>query len=96
MKGLEHQLDDLHEKHQDLLHSYSRQSEEMSKLNARIHELSSEIEILRSTNDASLGEMLTRDKLESVPYYFGPDYCFDGGPVDTMSHCAFPPLDDST
>jgi hypothetical protein len=41
VKGLKHQLEDLHQKHQDLLQSYTRKSDKV--LNVRIQELKSEI-----------------------------------------------------
>ncbi|GAD95284.1 predicted protein [Paecilomyces variotii No. 5] len=67
VKGLEHQLRDLHEKHQSLLHSYSRQADEVRRLNERIKSLSVELDILR-TNEMSLNESLLPDKFDVVPY----------------------------
>lgn len=74
VKGLENQLRDLHEKHQALLHSYSRQADEVRRLNERIKTLSVELDLLRA-NEMSLAETLVPDKFDAVAYphfVYGP------------------------
>jgi len=99
VKGLEHQLEDLHDKHQDLLQSYSRQADEVAKLNSRIHELSSEIEMLRTQSDVSFSELLTPEKFDAVPgsdmLYSGPEYYFDKGVMESNSDFSLNHLDDA-
>lgn len=99
VKGLEHQLEDLHEKHQDLLQSYSRQADEVAKLNSKIAELASEIDMLRSQSDVSFSELLTPEKFDAVPgsdmLYSGPEYYFDKGVMDENSDFSLSHLDDA-
>ena len=99
MKGLEHQLEDLHDKHQDLLQSYSRQAGEVSKLNARIQELQTEIDVLRTSNDLSFGDLMTPDKFDAVPgsdmLYSGPEYYFDKGVMNGHPELHLNHLDDA-
>jgi hypothetical protein len=99
VKGLEHQLEDLHEKHQDLLQSYSRKADEVVKLNARIQELNSEIEALRTSSDLSFSDFLAPDKFDAVPgsdmYYSGPECYFDKNAVDRNSEFALSQLEDT-
>jgi len=99
VKGLEHQLEDLHDKHQDLLHTYTRQNNEVSKLNSRILELQSQIEMLRSSNEVSFSELLTPEKFDAVPgsdmLYSGPEYYFDKGVMDANSGYSLNHLDDA-
>lgn len=64
VKSLEHQLEDLHEKHQDLLQSYSKQVDEVSRLNAKITELSAEINIVQNCQDADYGELMMPGKFD--------------------------------
>jgi AP-1-like factor len=78
VKGLEHQLEDLHEKHQDLLQSYTRQADEVTKLNHRIAELNSELQTLQSCTDQSFSELLTPDKFEKFDAFSGPDLFYNG------------------
>ena len=99
VKGLEHQLEDLHDKHQDLLQSYSRKADEVAKLNARIAELNSEIEALQTSPDLSFSDFLTPDKFDAVPgsdmYYSGPECYFDKTAVDLNSEFALSQLEDT-
>jgi len=99
VKGLEHQLEDLHDKHQDLLSSYSRQADEVSKLNARIQDLTSELEMIRSSNDMSFSELLTPEKFDAIPgsdmMYSGPEFYFDKGVMDPNSEFSLNQLDDA-
>jgi predicted nuclease with TOPRIM domain len=67
VKGLESQLQELHEKHQNLLQAYSRQGDEVTRLNQRIKELTSELELLRSASEMSFGNMLLPQKFDAVP-----------------------------
>ncbi|KAJ9293141.1 transcriptional regulator family: bZIP [Paecilomyces variotii] len=80
VKGLENQLRDLHEKHQALINSYSRQADEVRRLNERIKSLLVELDILR-TNEASLSESLFPDKYDVFPYpqalYAAPEPYYD-------------------
>ncbi|KAK2741833.1 hypothetical protein FQN55_008120 [Onygenales sp. PD_40] len=99
VKGLESQLHDLHSKHQDLIHNYSRQTEEVQRLNSRIRQLTSELDLLRTANDGSpFGEMLVPDKFDIVPYpnmsYSGPQYYFDKDAVKASGDLSFGPADD--
>ena len=99
VKGLEHQLEDLHDKHQDLIQSYSRKADEVAKLNSRIAELNSEIEALRTSSDLSFSDFLTPDKFDAVPgsdmYYSGPECYFDKNAVDLNSEFALSQLEDT-
>jgi len=102
VKGLEHQLEDLHEKHQDLLQSYTRQADEVSKLNNRISELTAELNALRSCQDQSFSEMLLPDKFDKFDafsahdmIYHGPDSYFDKHAVDLNSEFALHSFEDS-
>jgi len=98
VKGLENQLQDLHEKHQDLLHSYTRQAGEVQRLNDRITELTSELSLLRSSNDMSFSEMLTPAKFDLIPYpamtYSGPEYYFDKDAMKLNGEPSFIAVDD--
>jgi AP-1-like transcription factor len=78
VKGLEHQLEDLHEKHQDLLQSYTRQADEVTKLNDRIAELNAELQALQTCADQSFSELLTPDKFEKFDAFSGPDLFYSG------------------
>jgi len=102
VKGLEHQLEDLHEKHQDLLQSYTRQADEVSKLNGRISELTTQLHALRSCQDQSFSEMLLPDKFDKFDafsahgmMYNGPDCYFDKNAVDVNSEFALHSFEDS-
>jgi len=102
VKGLEHQLEDLHEKHQDLLQTYTRQADEVGKLNNRIAELSAELNALRTCQDQSFSEMLMPDKFDKFDafsahdmLYSGPDSYFDKNAVDINSEFALHSFEDS-
>ncbi|EXJ68634.1 uncharacterized protein A1O5_08428 [Cladophialophora psammophila CBS 110553] len=103
VKGLERQLEDLHEKHQDLLQSYTRQADEVTKLNGRIAELTAELNALRSCQDQSFSEMLMPDKFDKFDafsthdnmLYNGPDCYFDKNAVDLNSEFALHSFEDS-
>ncbi|EXJ55101.1 hypothetical protein A1O7_08026 [Cladophialophora yegresii CBS 114405] len=103
VKGLERQLEDLHEKHQDLLQSYTRQADEVSKLNGRISELTAELNTLRSCQDQSFSEMLMPDKFDKFDafstsdnmLYNGPECYFDKNAVDLNSEFALHSFEDS-
>lgn len=96
VKGLEHQLEDLHEKHQDLLQSYTRQADEVSKLNGRISELTSELSSLRSGQDQSFSEMLMPDKFDKFDAFSAHDMIyFDGKAADLDSEFALHSFEDS-
>ncbi|KAJ9611508.1 hypothetical protein H2200_004692 [Cladophialophora chaetospira] len=60
VKGLETQLELLHEKHQDLLCSYNKQSDSMMKLNRKIAKLKSDLQALKA---CSAEEMTRRDSM---------------------------------
>lgn len=102
VKGLEHQLEDLHEKHQDLLQSYNRQADEVSRLNGKISELTQELSALRNCSDQSFSEMLMPDKFDKFDafsahdmIYNGPDCYFDKNAVDLNSEFALHSFEDS-
>ncbi|KAK5064743.1 hypothetical protein LTR84_000577 [Exophiala bonariae] len=48
LKGLEYQLEHLNEKHQDLMQSYMKQSENVMKLNSRLAELRGQVKALKA------------------------------------------------
>jgi len=105
VKGLERQLEDLHEKHQDLLQSYTRQADEVSKLNGRISELTAELTALRSGPDQSFSEMLMPDKFDKFDkfdafsahdvLYNGSEGYFDKHAADLNSEFALHSFEDS-
>ncbi|KIW60985.1 hypothetical protein PV05_01157 [Exophiala xenobiotica] len=102
VKGLEVQLEDLHEKHQDLLQSYTRQADEVTRLNNRIAELNTELNTLRSCQDQPFSEMLMPDKFDKFDafsatdlVYNGPDCYFDKNAVDLNSEFALHSFEDS-
>lgn len=102
MKGLEHQLEDLHEKHQDLLQSYNRQADQVSRLNSKISQLTTELNSLRNCSDQSFSEMLMPDKFDKFDafsahdmIYKGPEYYFDKNAVDLNSEFALHSFEDS-
>jgi len=86
VKSLEHQLEDLHEKHQDLLHSYTCQADEVSKLNSRIRELTAEVQALRSTSSSQaqpFSDLLPPDKFDKFDAFSCPgDMLYDGPAAD--------------
>jgi predicted nuclease with TOPRIM domain len=102
VKGLENQLEDLHEKHQDLLQSFSRQAGEVSRLNSRISELNAELNALRSCQDQSFSEMLMPEKFDKFDafaahdmLYTGPESYFDKSAADLNSEFALHSFEDS-
>jgi predicted nuclease with TOPRIM domain len=102
VKGLEHQLEDLHEKHQDLLQSFNRQADEVSRLNGKISELTTELNTLRNCPDQSFSEMLTPDKFDKFDafsahdtIYNGPECYFDREAADLNSEFALHSFEDS-
>ena len=102
VKGLERQLEDLHEKHQDLLQSYTRQADEVTRLNNRIVDLNGELNTLRNCQDQSFSEMLMPDKFDKFDafsatdmLYNGPDCYFDKNAVDLNSEFALHSFEDS-
>ncbi|EXJ93742.1 hypothetical protein A1O1_02135 [Capronia coronata CBS 617.96] len=102
VKGLEHQLEDLHEKHQDLLQSYTRQADQVTRLNNQIAELSAEVNALRSCQDQSFSDMLMPDKFEKFDAFFGhdlpgngPDCYFDKTTIDLNSEFSLHSFEDS-
>lgn len=102
VKGLEHQLEELHEKHQDLLQSYSKQTEEVSRLNVRISELSAELIAFRHCQDPTFGDLMAPDKFEkfdafsSTDMLYNPgDGCYDKGPVGMSSEFTLHSFEDS-
>lgn len=53
VKGLEYQLETLNERHQDLLASYSKQADNITRLYKRITDLQTQIRTINVTNDQS-------------------------------------------
>ncbi|KIW39143.1 uncharacterized protein PV06_08945 [Exophiala oligosperma] len=78
VKGLEQQLEDLHEKHQDLLQSYTRQADEVSRLTGRISQLNAELNTLRSCQDQSFSDMLMPDKFDKFDAFSSTDILYNG------------------
>ncbi|KAK5947459.1 hypothetical protein PMZ80_001609 [Knufia obscura] len=102
VKGLEHQLEELHEKHQDLLQSYTKQADEVSRLNSRIAELSTELTAVRHCQDSSFGDLMISDKFDkfdafsSTDMIYNPsDTYYDKGPIDLNSEFALHSFEDS-
>jgi DNA repair exonuclease SbcCD ATPase subunit len=100
VKGLEHQLEDLHEKHQDLLQSYNRQSSEVSRLNSRIAALTTELNSMRNSSDQSFSEMLMPDKFDKFDAFSSHDMIYNGpyfdkDAVDMNSEFALHSFEDS-
>ncbi|PGH35120.1 hypothetical protein GX50_02042 [[Emmonsia] crescens] len=88
LKSLENKLQDLHSKHQNLLQSYHQRTDEVQLLNSRIQQLTTELDLLRSTNDGTINEILTPDKFDIVPYPMSassPQYYFDKGALKMNS-----------
>ncbi|PGH00369.1 hypothetical protein AJ79_08221 [Helicocarpus griseus UAMH5409] len=80
LKGLENQLQDIHNKHHNLIQSYTRQTDEVQRLNNRIQQLTAELDLLRSSNEDTFNDALMPEKFDIVPYsmlYSGPQYYFD-------------------
>lgn len=102
MKGLEHQLEELHEKHQDLLQSFTKQTDEVGRLNSRITELTTELNSIRTCQDQSFSDLLITDKFDKFDafsstdmVYNGPDCYFDKSAVDLNSEFALHSFEDS-
>jgi AP-1-like transcription factor len=78
VKDLEHQLEDLHLKHQNLLQSYVRQVDQVSHLNARVQTLKLENESLRLH---FFNGIPTPDRFDANPSrgfeYPGAEFYFD-------------------
>ncbi|ODH13978.1 hypothetical protein ACO22_06760 [Paracoccidioides brasiliensis] len=72
LKSLESRLHDLSSKYHDLLQSYARQAEAVQHLIDRIQQLTTELELLRSTNDGTMGEMSPQYKFDIIAY---PESC---------------------
>ncbi|KAK5078211.1 hypothetical protein LTR64_003382 [Lithohypha guttulata] len=90
VKGLEYQLEDLHEKHQDLLQSYSKQVDEVSRLNARVADLAAELNTIRRCQDSSTRKVTTSSTFDdfdafssTAMIYSAIDAYYDKGPIDT-------------
>lgn len=101
VKGLEHQLEELHEKHQDLLQSYSKQVDEVSRLNARIAHLSSELSTIRHCQDPTFNEVVLPERFDKFDafsstdlMYQASDGFFDKG-LDTGSDFTMYSFEDS-
>ncbi|EEP79716.1 predicted protein [Uncinocarpus reesii 1704] len=62
VKALEDQLQCLHEQHQALLYSYTRQSEEVGRLKDVIKELMSELELLKTANNIAFSGIGSPDR----------------------------------
>ena len=52
----------MHEKHQDLIQSYSKQINEVTRLNARIAELAAELNAVQHCQDSAFSEMIMSEK----------------------------------
>ena len=75
----------MREKHESLLHSYSQQAEKVDVLTSQIENLTSQLDMLRSSNNDSqfsdLPEILSPKDFDAVPghgmLYSGPQYYLD-------------------
>lgn len=101
VKGLEHQLEELHEKHQDLLQSYSKQVDEVSRLNARIAHLSAELSAMQHCQHPTINEVALPERFDKFDafsstdlIYQASDGFFDKG-LDTGSDFAMYSFEDS-
>ena len=60
--------------------------------------MTSELSLLRSSNDMSFSEMLTPEKFDLVPYsaltYSGPEYYFDKDAMTLNGERSFSVVDD--
>ena len=96
-------MEDLHEKHQDLLQSYTRQADEVTKLQNRIAELNTELQTLQLCANQSYSELLTPDKFEKFDafsggpdlFYNGPECYFDKNAVDFNAGLSLHSFEDS-
>jgi DNA repair exonuclease SbcCD ATPase subunit len=99
VKGLEDQLQELHEKYQNLLQSYLRQDQEATRLSQIIKELTSELELLRSARVMSFGDVLMPQNFHVMSYpnitHTGPEYDFDKDVTKLRTSIKFSQLDDS-
>jgi hypothetical protein len=71
VKSLEQQLKDLHEKHQDLLQSHTRQAGAITKLDT-------ELQTLQSLNNQSFRVLIRPDKSDESKAFSGPDLFYNG------------------
>lgn len=79
MKGLEYQLEDLHERHQDLLQSYNKQAEEVTRLTTRITELSTELQNMRRASEADCdGSNLAHGNFDAFDAFSSMDDLYQG------------------
>lgn len=76
VKGLEHQLEELHEKHQDLLQSYSKQVDEVSRLNARIAQLSAELSAVRHCQDTTFNDVMLPERFDKFDAFPSTDLMY--------------------
>ena len=69
VKGIEHQLKYVHEKHQDLLQSYNRKIDEVSKLNTRIEVLKWELDSLRRNQSTAMSNEFDAFSFYDIGYF---------------------------
>jgi predicted nuclease with TOPRIM domain len=75
----EQQLEDLTEKHQDLLESYSQQSDEILRLNAEITEITTHIDALRIRSGQTSRQMTLLDRYETMDGFSDPSETLETG-----------------
>ena len=75
---MELQLETLHEKHQDLLQSYTRQTDEVSRLSNKIRELTTELSSLQNSPDKSTSKTLKLSQFDSFDMFPTHDMVYDG------------------
>ncbi|EXJ78738.1 hypothetical protein A1O1_09140 [Capronia coronata CBS 617.96] len=85
VKGLEYQLETLNEKHQDLLESYTKQSDIATKLNQHVAQLQTEIKALKLRNEQDLlfhgpsTQSLSPESFDAFSFTAAPDpMLYDG------------------
>ena len=72
-----------------MIQSYSKQAEEMSRLNSRISELAAELNTVRHCPDVTYDDMMMPDKFDKFDAFSTSDFIYnpgdtyyDKGPVD--------------
>lgn len=103
VKTLEHQLEELHEKHQSLLKSYTKQVDEVSRLNSCIAELSTELTALRQYQGLSSSDLIILNEFDEFDacsltdtIYNTDVTCHDKTLVDLNSEAAYPKMNASS
>ena len=62
-------MKELHKKHQDLLQTYSKQADEVSRLRTRMLELFTELTAARGTQDSPFSDLMVSDKFDKLDVF---------------------------